>query len=303
MAHSSKLRIMKQKAFTLIELLVVIAIIAILAAILFPVFAQAKAAAKRTSELSNAKNLTTAMFIYNGDYDDTVPPVTQGFIDQPTTQFTWKDAIYPYVKNGGRTGTNNQNAGSGGIFEAPTYSGNWGRSDWWGMVTGDLTTRFPRAYAVNYAAGSNEAGYYGWNGTSNNTLWPDLGNWSWGNPATNNGGGGSMTSLESPAGTSMIGGTRSPRMIVTPDELCYGCGNSGNSCDTLNAGQTMYRGVGNKQIIIGFFDGHAKSVNAFKALTDDVFGYAKASNVVAAGTGWPSPAQIAAYMRDYAEWR
>lgn len=294
---------MKHRAFTLIELLVVIAIIAILAAILFPVFAQAKAAAKRTSELSNVKNLATAMFIYAGDYDDCVPPVTQGFIDQPATQFTWKDAAYPYIKNGGRTGTNNQTAGNGGIFEAPTYGGNWGRSDWWGMVTGDLTTRFPRAYALNYAAGSNEFGYFGWDGNSNNTLWPDLANWPWSNPAQNNGGSGSMTLLNNPAGTMMVGATRTPKMVVAPTELAYGCGNAGNSCDVVSDSVTVYRGVGNKQITVGFFDGHAKSVNAYRALTDDVFGYAQASNVVAAGNGWPSPAQIAVYMRDYAEWR
>ena len=62
-----------KKAFTLIELLVVIAIIAILAAILFPVFAQAKEAAKKTADLSNIKQLGTANAIYQGDNDDLFP--------------------------------------------------------------------------------------------------------------------------------------------------------------------------------------------------------------------------------------
>jgi len=62
-----------QRAFTLIELLVVIAIIAILAAILFPVFAQAKDAAKKTACLSNAKQIGITQKMYMGDYDDTAP--------------------------------------------------------------------------------------------------------------------------------------------------------------------------------------------------------------------------------------
>ena len=62
---------MKKSAFTLIELLVVIAIIAILAAILFPVFAQAKVAAKKTADLSNVKQLALGATMYTADNDDT----------------------------------------------------------------------------------------------------------------------------------------------------------------------------------------------------------------------------------------
>ena len=70
--HEDGRRQMK-RAFTLIELLVVIAIIAILAAILFPVFAQAKLAAKKTADLSNMKQIGTMMLLYGGDNDDAFP--------------------------------------------------------------------------------------------------------------------------------------------------------------------------------------------------------------------------------------
>lgn len=65
-------------AFTLIELLVVIAIIAILSAILFPVFAQAKQSAKKSTDLSNLKQIGTAVQIYLGDNDDTYPEYQMG---------------------------------------------------------------------------------------------------------------------------------------------------------------------------------------------------------------------------------
>lgn len=67
----------KKRAFTLIELLVVIAIIAILAAILFPVFAQAKLSAKKAASLSNIKQVTLANIMYENDYDDNFVLATQ----------------------------------------------------------------------------------------------------------------------------------------------------------------------------------------------------------------------------------
>ncbi len=69
---------LNRKGFTLIELLVVIAIIAILAAILFPVFAQAKEAAKKTQDLSNNKQILLATQMYMGDFDDIYPMLRNG---------------------------------------------------------------------------------------------------------------------------------------------------------------------------------------------------------------------------------
>ena len=63
----------RERGFTLIELLVVIAIIAILAAILFPVFARARESARRTGCLSNMKQVTTGIMMYAQDYDEVLP--------------------------------------------------------------------------------------------------------------------------------------------------------------------------------------------------------------------------------------
>ncbi len=92
------------RAFTLIELLVVIAIIAILAAILFPVFAQAKMAAKKTVALSNAKQIATANMIYMADYDDKLIKCFYGFPADGNwpggnSYYGWRHALYPYFKS------------------------------------------------------------------------------------------------------------------------------------------------------------------------------------------------------------
>lgn len=85
---------MLRKGFTLIELLVVIAIIAILAAILFPVFAQAKAAAKNSSDISNVKQQALAVIMYAADYDDVFP-----FAMDNNWNVTWAGLSQPYVKS------------------------------------------------------------------------------------------------------------------------------------------------------------------------------------------------------------
>jgi prepilin-type N-terminal cleavage/methylation domain-containing protein/prepilin-type processing-associated H-X9-DG protein len=106
-----------KRAFTLIELLVVIAIISILAAIIFPVFAKAKAAARATGCLSNVRQLGLGMSLYLPDNDDTYPGTTDGFAgegiaggwmfyskfgDRRAGDFDPKQgSLYPYVKSDG----------------------------------------------------------------------------------------------------------------------------------------------------------------------------------------------------------
>lgn len=99
---------MKRKAFTLIELLVVIAIIAILAAILFPVFARARESARRASCISNLKQMGLAMMMYTQDYDETYPQTyiwVDSDYDYPTGSewypevLYWPQILYPYHKS------------------------------------------------------------------------------------------------------------------------------------------------------------------------------------------------------------
>ena len=94
----------RKSAFTLIELLVVIAIIAILAAILFPVFAQAKRSAKKTVGISNMKQIGLGTTLYSADADDTVPPLyffDPSNLSLPSTQgfYYWPVLTMPYTKS------------------------------------------------------------------------------------------------------------------------------------------------------------------------------------------------------------
>lgn len=89
---------MSRRGFTLIELLVVIAIIAILAAILFPVFARAREKARQTSCLSNVKQFGLAVEMYLSDYDERYPVRELQTVDGPGG-LTDYGIFYPYMKN------------------------------------------------------------------------------------------------------------------------------------------------------------------------------------------------------------
>jgi len=123
---------MKRNGFTLIELLVVIAIIAILAAILFPVFAQAKEAAKKTSNLSNEKQLATATVTYMTDTDDRFPRAFTIRPDGTARYATVHPIPYNWKKGSGDVWTTSdvqrENAGYWANALQP-YTKNWGIFD------------------------------------------------------------------------------------------------------------------------------------------------------------------------------
>jgi len=121
------------RAFTLIELLVVIAIIAILAAILFPVFAQAREKARQTSCLSNMKQIGLAAMQYVQDYDETYPRQTFNYqypgdagARQSWCPITAREVMLPYIKNGAtqqywNAGFNGPiTVASDGVFKCPS---------------------------------------------------------------------------------------------------------------------------------------------------------------------------------------
>ena len=139
-----------KRGFTLIELLVVIAIIAILAAILFPVFAQAREKARGISCLSNTKQIGTSLMMYVQDYDETYfnqawpggcPASETGYFTSTPTLPTQHFAtlLYPYIKNGQ-------------IFACPSFSGTTYTASYALWVCGDPTKKklVPfSAYGIN----------------------------------------------------------------------------------------------------------------------------------------------------------
>jgi prepilin-type N-terminal cleavage/methylation domain-containing protein/prepilin-type processing-associated H-X9-DG protein len=104
---------MRRRAFTLIELLVVIAIIAILAAILFPVFAQARDKARQAACLSNMKQIGNGLMMYTQDFDEILPTAGHGGANPNR----WHAMILPYIKNGGNAAASR---GISGVFVCPS---------------------------------------------------------------------------------------------------------------------------------------------------------------------------------------
>jgi prepilin-type N-terminal cleavage/methylation domain-containing protein/prepilin-type processing-associated H-X9-DG protein len=248
---------MKRNAFTLIELLVVIAIIAILAAILFPVFAQAKLAAKKTKSLSNVKNLGSAFQIYLGDNDDVTPSIfgtnnptncvpASGLIEGCSNE--WWMPIFPYFKS-----------------IDLTYSDERTALDTSAVRNGVYRARYISAYGYNW-------GPFGWRGGG--LLEKQV---VYVRPTGGNGNinaGKSATSVTNPAGVFVFGDTYdTPRATV-------GIGFAGE----------QYTGFTNKDLRYGgsfnyaFLDGHAKALPVRGGILPKAF-----------NDRWIGPANVAQY--------
>jgi prepilin-type N-terminal cleavage/methylation domain-containing protein/prepilin-type processing-associated H-X9-DG protein len=285
-----------KRGFTLIELLVVIAIIAILAAILFPVFAQAKTAAKRIACLSNVKQIALGMHMYAGDNDDSLPfrrEVDNGGDWWTAKMKTWKDLTLPYIKNGGRQyrddGLPYQTKGTGGIYESPLSSAAWSSAKAWGFAgtgyPGDETTRFPRSYSINSSAGANELG---WDSVNSrwNSIWPCVGDSGCGS--------GNMTMMQTPADTIMTAMTRMAFDDSWAETISYECTSDGEPWGGMPT--SCVQGTGNGGANFGFFDGHAKNVKAVMTVGKDMWGM-----FAAAGDTYKN--QVAQATAQVPEWK
>ena len=186
----------RKRAFTLIELLVVIAIIAILAAILFPVFAQARASARAISCVSNTKQFSLATLMYAQDYDEKIPRLdNNGWWNQPnwgdvgtdpnTPNALYAGVVQPYVKNLGIQ-----------------YCPEAGRTNWRSAVTSGAidnngnTTYVPALDARGVYAGSYSQQAVNWLIVEG---YPGSDGWDWSSAETRKGPIGEMASWSRPA--------------------------------------------------------------------------------------------------------
>jgi prepilin-type N-terminal cleavage/methylation domain-containing protein/prepilin-type processing-associated H-X9-DG protein len=146
----------RRRGFTLIELLVVIAIIAILAAILFPVFAQARDKARMSTCLSNQRQLATGLLMYVQDYDETFPYIRfhAWSTEKGNNTYVWKNAVRPYLKSLEILACPS-NPTSQTVAGMPTPNSRWitpppgGNAEGWAL---EPEQRMPGGYGINACA-------------------------------------------------------------------------------------------------------------------------------------------------------
>ncbi len=147
-----------KRGFTLIELLVVIAIIAILAAILFPVFARAREKARQTSCLSNQKQLALAWHMYVQDYDEWIPPYSRMVWTGGSYYWgeRWYEVLAPYIKNTQVFGCPSNPV----YWIGYAYNGYYLREPAWGQPQGASTLSEISKPAETIMCGESLAGQY-----------------------------------------------------------------------------------------------------------------------------------------------
>jgi len=224
-----------RRGFTLIELLVVIAIIAILAAILFPVFAQARDKARQATCLSNLKQLGLGVLMYAQDYDE-ILPYGYNYSADGTTLWWWQDSIRPYVKNEA-------------IYTCPSASPH---AQWTALRPFGTPNPLIRDYIANAAKVGPDSGQWPPTRTDQSTV--RVG------PFTNAGpySGGSLAGIEDPAGTiSLFDGYNAFEMYAINEADCWQ-----PTPDPPASATQRWPGVVAKRhndgFVAAFSDGHAK---------------------------------------------
>ena len=234
----------KLRAFTLIELLVVIAIIAILAAILFPVFAQAKAAAKKATCLSNVRQLNNAWIMYGTDFDDTWVTTGKDYSKDATGNTNdFFQLAQPYVKNWQIFFCPDRSVYNPVTADSPDYQG----------LPGDKSGKL-FGYGMNYGPMHNRAGYGLFKPSTNYTPgneWFGVRHYY---PGRN------FSEFETPAAMTSLQDTGdSPQYTNSPYDMCQASG------DGLSDAAYQARCKGeefrhNGSWNYGYVDGHAKAV-------------------------------------------
>lgn len=254
--------------FTLIELLVVIAIIAILAAILFPVFAQARTKARQASDLSNLKQMSLGIQMYLQDYDEVMP--SAGMNDENGKYYTWHYSILPYTKNTQ-------------IYRSPQYAFRWDDKDW---RTGWAWDKLAQAGAVRAADGSYSWEVsYGMNNTDDwawaNTCDGKFANWADGSNGVGHGGPGSppwkttaLAAVALPADTILLVNAKYPDLWAAGDHDlmvngAIACGVTAVGYFSWDSPDPNVIGAFNGMINVAYVDGHVKARRIFRTCPNE----------------------------------